>query len=122
MKLDFNKSIASIEHLMPQKPELKNWQINPDFHKQWLHRIGNIALIDKRKNSAFSNLSYEAKKEKFKSQYIETRPNTTYIFDRYTSWDEVSIKKNHERVNTLLKSYYQGNSLKTFRDLNKKIF
>lgn len=57
MKLSFNKSVASVEHLMPQKIDQKNWPMKPDFHKQWLHKLGNIVLIDKRKNSAFSNSS-----------------------------------------------------------------
>ncbi len=122
MKLDFNKSVASIEHLMPQKLEPKNWHMNQAFHKQWLHKLGNIVLIDKRKNSAFSNSSYEAKKAKFKAQYIETRPNTTYIFDKHSQWDEGAIGENHHRVLSLLKSYYEGNSLKTFKEVNKKVF
>lgn len=122
MKLDLNKSVASIEHIMPQKLEQKNWEMNPEFHKLWLHKLGNIALIDMRKNSSFSNLSYDTKKAKFKAQYIESRPNTTYIFDKYAHWDESAIKKNHQRAVTLLKNYYEGNSLKTFKELNKKVF
>lgn len=120
MKLDFNKSVASVEHLMPQKIDQKNWMMKPDFHKQWLHKLGNIVLIDKRKNSAFSNSSYDTKRTKFKELYIETRPNTTYTFDKYLKWDENTIHNNHYRVVNLLKAYYAGNSLKTFKELNKK--
>jgi hypothetical protein len=120
MKLSFNKSVASVEHLMPQKADQKNWPIKPEFHKQWLHKLGNIVLIDKRKNSAFSNSSYGIKRTKFKELYLESRPNTTYTFDKYSSWDETSIQNNHSRAVNLLRAYYAGNSLKTFKELNKK--
>ena len=120
MKLSFNKSVASVEHIMPQKIDQKSWTVKPDFHKQLLHKLGNIVLIDKRKNSAFSNSSYDTKRNKFQELYIETRPNTSYTFGKYSDWNENTIQNNHYRVVNLLKMYYAGNSLKTFKELNKK--
>lgn len=118
-KLQFNKSVASVEHLMPQKLDTKHWSIPFNFHNTWLHRLGNIILIDKKKNSSLSNRSYLIKKTKY-SSYIETRANTNYLFMTYTDWNEKNIKENHTRVLDLLKKYYTGNSLKTYKDIKKK--
>jgi len=118
-QIHFNKNIASLEHLMPQKAVITNWDIPVEDHKDWLHRIGNIVLIDKRKNASLSNSSYEVKRNRFQGSF-ESRANTTYVFMKYSEWNVDTIKSNHARIVSVLKEYYLGNSLKTFRDINRR--
>jgi uncharacterized protein with ParB-like and HNH nuclease domain len=118
-KLQFNKAFASVEHIMPQKAENTHWNVSEDTHKEWLHRLGNIVLVDKKKNASLSNSPFADKKYKY-STYIEGRANTNHVFITYQHWDEVTLQKNHDRVVGLLRAYYTGNSFQTLKDIKKK--
>ncbi len=55
--LNFDGSIESIEHILPQKPDQgysakeKNWAKNPNI----VHALGNLLLMAKNANSSLSN-------------------------------------------------------------------
>lgn len=118
--LQYNKDSSSVEHIMPQKIEGTTWNIESLSHKEWVHRLGNLSLIDKNKNSSMSNKFYNEKKEKYQCA-IETRANTNYIFMKYSTWNIDSIEANHQRTINLLMQYYEGNSLKTFLQIKKNL-
>ena len=118
--LQYNKDSSSVEHLMPQKIENTNWQIEPSAHKEWIHRLGNLALIDKNKNASLSNKLFGEKKIKYQGA-IETRANTNFIFMTNSDWDIKSIEGNHKRAIGLLTQYYEGNSLKTFQQIKRNL-
>ncbi len=72
--LNFDSSIESIEHILPQKPdqgysaEEKSWAKNPHI----VHALGNLLLISKNANSSLSNKPFEEKrKEYLKGSYSE---------------------------------------------------
>lgn len=118
--LQYNKDSSSIEHLLPQKIEGSSWEVDADKHREWVHKLGNLALIDKNKNASLSNKLFHEKKIKYQGA-IETRANTNYIFMTNDSWNIETIQKNHQRTIELLTNYYSGNSLKTFQQLKKNI-
>ncbi|MEX0695748.1 MAG: DUF262 domain-containing HNH endonuclease family protein, partial [Rhodospirillales bacterium] len=51
--------IISVEHVCPQTiregSQWDNWFEDRDEHTYWVHRLGNLLLLDRRKNSAASN-------------------------------------------------------------------
>jgi uncharacterized protein with ParB-like and HNH nuclease domain len=118
-KLYLNKAQASLEHILPQNPKAPAWQVSEEHHAEWLHRLGNVVLVDTKKNASLSNSSFLDKRHKY-STYIEGRANTNYVFITYQHWDEPTLKQNHARVVNLLKAYYTGNSLHTLKELRKK--
>ncbi len=72
--LNFDSSIESIEHILPQKPDQgysakeKSWAKNPNI----VHALGNLLLIPKNANSSLSNKPFEEKrKEYLKGSYSE---------------------------------------------------
>ncbi|MCQ2615419.1 DUF262 domain-containing HNH endonuclease family protein [Helicobacter pylori] len=72
--LNFDSSIESIEHILPQKPDQgysakeKSWAKNPNI----VHALGNLLLISKNANSSLSNKPFEEKrKEYLKGSYSE---------------------------------------------------
>lgn len=109
--LQFNKNRCSVEHLMPRKISFPNWNIDKELHEKWVHSLGNIVLLDRRKNAALSNSSYEEKLRKYKKD-IEARANTNYVFMTYfNDWTINTIQENHTRVVNILKTYYTENSI-----------
>ncbi|MFP6270902.1 DUF262 domain-containing protein [Helicobacter pylori] len=72
--LNFDSSIESIEHILPQNPDQgysakeKSWAKNPHI----VHALGNLLLIAKNANSSLSNKPFEEKrKEYLKGSYSE---------------------------------------------------
>ena len=118
--LQYNKDSSSVEHLMPQKVEGTQWNIDSAKHKEWVHRLGNLSLIDKNKNSSLSNKLFQEKKGKYQGA-IETRANTNYIFMTNPEWNINTIEGNHKRTISLLAQYYEGNNLKTFLQIKKTL-
>lgn len=63
--LNFDSSIESIEHILPQNPDQcystkeKSWAKNPHI----VHALGNLLLIPKNANSSLSNKPFEEKKK-----------------------------------------------------------
>jgi hypothetical protein len=116
-QLQFDRSNSSLEHLMPQKLN-QHWPVPAEEHKEWVHRLGNIVLIDGKKNSSLSNRSYADKKEIYLKS-IENRPNTNHVLMHQGNWTVDAIKANHQRILDLLKTYYEGNSLETLLAMKK---
>ncbi|MGL2541202.1 DUF262 domain-containing protein [Helicobacter pylori] len=72
--LNFDSSLESIEHILPQKPDQgysakeKSWAKNPHI----VHALGNLLLISKNANSSLSNKPFDEKrKEYLKGSYSE---------------------------------------------------
>ncbi|RKV31768.1 DUF262 domain-containing protein [Helicobacter pylori] len=72
--LNFDGSLESIEHILPQKPDQgysakeKSWAKNPHV----VHALGNLLLIPKNANSSLSNKPFDEKrKEYLKGSYSE---------------------------------------------------
>ncbi len=72
--LNFDGSIESIEHILPQKPDQgysakeKDWAKNPHI----VHALWNLLLIPKNANSALSNKPFDEKRKAYlKGSYSE---------------------------------------------------
>jgi hypothetical protein len=58
----------SVEHVLPQNPAAgSGWTtaFTAQERAYWVHRLANLVLLSKRKNSAAGNLEFEAKKTKY---------------------------------------------------------
>ncbi|GAA8347745.1 hypothetical protein HpDR29_15010 [Helicobacter pylori] len=72
--LNFDSSLESIEHILPQNPDQgystkeKNWAKNPHI----VHALGNLLLIPKNANSSLSNKPFDEKRKAYlKGSYSE---------------------------------------------------
>jgi uncharacterized protein with ParB-like and HNH nuclease domain len=65
----YDYSVITVEHVLPQNPgegstRLKWFPIKEE-RIQYLHRIGNLALLSRKKNSEAQNYDFDKKKEKY---------------------------------------------------------
>lgn len=118
--IQFNKNNSSVEHLIPRNITDTNWDIGEEDHSTWLHRLGNLALIDRRKNASLSNRTFNEKKVRYQGA-IETRANTNFIFMQNSEWNIDAVNRNHRRVVNILKDYYSGNSVESILSIKNKI-
>ncbi|MGL2762999.1 DUF262 domain-containing protein [Helicobacter pylori] len=102
--LNFDSSLESIEHILPQKPdqgynaEEKNWAKNPHI----VHALGNLLLIPKNANSSLSNKPFDEKrKEYFKGSYSEKE------VAKNASFGVAQIKERSEKLLDFLIAHYR---------------
>ncbi len=102
--LNFDSSLESIEHILPQNPdqgysaEEKNWAKNPNI----VHALGNLLLIAKNANSSLSNKPFEEKrKEYLKGSYSEKE------VAKNASFGVAQIKERSEKLLDFLIARYR---------------
>ncbi|GAA7398945.1 DUF262 domain-containing protein [Helicobacter pylori] len=102
--LNFDGSIESIEHILPQKPDQgysakeKNWAKNPHV----VHALGNLLLIPKNANSSLSNKPFDEKRKAYLKGFYsekEVAKNATF--------GVVEIQKRSEKLLDFLIARYR---------------
>lgn len=99
----YDSKVLTIEHVLPQTitPGSK-WEANwPDAAErdQWLHKIGNILPLSKRKNSQAQNYEFDVKKEKyFKGKSGTASYALTSQVLSYSEWTPAVVKKRQENL------------------------
>ncbi|MGN8501522.1 DUF262 domain-containing protein [Helicobacter pylori] len=117
--LNFDSSIESIEHILPQNPDQgysakeKNWAKNPNI----VHALGNLLLIPKNANSSLSNKPFDEKrKEYLKGSYSEKE------VAKNASFGVEQIKERSEKLLDFLIAHYRiaalvgESAIKTFKN------
>ncbi|MFP6303157.1 DUF262 domain-containing protein [Helicobacter pylori] len=121
--LNFDSSIESIEHILPQKPdqgysaEEKGWAKNPHI----VHALGNLLLIAKNANSSLSNKPFDEKRKAYlKGSYSEKE------VAKNASFGVAQIKERSEKLLDFLIARYNiaelvgENAIKTFKNASLK--
>lgn len=65
----YNYAVITVEHILPQNPSRgstwEKWFPTPNERMRYVHRIGNLALLSRRKNTEAQNYEFEKKKQKY---------------------------------------------------------
>lgn len=65
----YQHATITVEHVLPQNPANGSiwvkWFPTKEDRERYVHRIGNLLLLSRRKNSQASNYDFEKKKEKY---------------------------------------------------------
>lgn len=64
----YDHPLITVEHVLPQSPsEGSHWRqaFTDDERAFWVHRLANLVLLTRRKNSEASNYEFDIKKEKY---------------------------------------------------------
>ncbi|WP_217607826.1 DUF262 domain-containing protein [Helicobacter pylori] len=117
--LNFDSSLESIEHILPQKPDQgysakeKSWAKNPNI----VHALGNLLLIPKNANSSLSNKPFEEKRKQYlKGSYSEKE------VAKNASFGVAQIKERSEKLLDFLIARYRiaelvgENAIKAFKN------
>ena len=93
---------TSIEHILPQNPkETSQWvkDFNEEQRDYYTHRIGNLCLIGRRKNSSLGNLDYQEKLKRYFEKNIGSFASSQKIYKTYpNAWTPDTVQENQERV------------------------
>lgn len=65
----YQHEVVSVEHVMPQQPapnsQWSTWVPDAEAHQQWVHKLGNLTLLSRKKNSSASNYEFDKKKSAY---------------------------------------------------------
>jgi hypothetical protein len=91
------EATLQLEHVLPQKYDtVEAWtrKWDTDSAGEWMHRLGNLALLNQKVNAKISNGPFEMKKDHLAlSPYPLTRRMA-----KHTIWDVKAVKSHHETV------------------------
>ena len=101
-----NYKTISVEHVLPQNPkdnsEWKEKFLDEDREK-WKHKLANLVLISKRKNSRLSNLDFKEKKQRYLKGRIDIFPSNK-IFQNYSDWNlDILNERQNKMITELIK-------------------
>jgi hypothetical protein len=66
--VNYHHKIITVEHVLPQNPASDSAWVeifNDEDRQQWTHRLANLVLLPRRKNSAAQNFEFDIKKSKY---------------------------------------------------------
>ena len=69
----------SVEHILPQTlSKAGQWvkDFTDDQQNTWLHRLGNLMLLSRRKNTSLGNLDFADKRVRYFENRVESLPNS----------------------------------------------
>ena len=98
---EIGTGIINIEHILPQNPGIgSEWTINftAEQRNLYTHKIGNLSLLTRKKNVAFSNLGFKEKKLRYFIGKIDTLPRTLKIVNAHEQWLPEDIESNQKKA------------------------
>ncbi|WP_455269288.1 DUF262 domain-containing protein [Rhizobium herbae] len=99
----YNTQIMSVEHVLPQNPSIgSQWLL--DFpaeadRLQWVHKLANLVLLTRRKNSQASNYDFSEKKTKYFSTKagVANFALTSKVLSE-TAWTHETLQKRQQEL------------------------
>lgn len=101
----------TVEHVLPQNPASESqwltWFPDEDERKGWTHRLGNLALLTRKKNSSASNYEFQRKKDAyFTNGGVSPFPLTTQVLQN-SEWNVSVVKARQQALLSTLKAHWR---------------
>jgi len=91
----------SVEHILPQHPRLDSqWEQDfpEDLREVWTHKLSNLVLISKRKNSKLSNLDFDEKKRRYLQSRIDVFNGSKIFIQQNNQWTVNELETRQEEM------------------------
>ena len=99
----YQYDVVSVEHVMPQQPAPNSqwalWVADKGVHQYWVHRLGNLALLSRKKNSSASNREFAWKKTAYFTKGGTSAFALTTQVLQHESW---TVNVMEQRQNSML--------------------
>lgn len=107
----YQHDVVSVEHVMPQQPapnsQWLSWLSEQSSHQLWVNRLGNLALLSRRKNSSASNRDFEWKKSSyFTKEGVSAFALTTQVL-QHDEWTDSVMQQRQDVMLSKLESHWR---------------
>jgi len=107
----YQHEVVSVEHVMPQQPAPNSqwaaWVPDKTQHQLWVHRLGNLALLSRKKNSSASNRDFGWKK----SAYFTKGGSTTFALTtqvlQFADWTAAVMQQRQDEMLAKLEVHWR---------------
>lgn len=117
----YQHEVVSVEHVMPQQPAPNSqwsiWVPDTTLHQKWVHRLGNLTLLSRKKNSSASNYEFERKKNAyFTKGGVSSFALTTQVL-QHATWTVDVMQQREDAMLSKLESHWRLESRKSSADI-----
>lgn len=100
--VEYNEPLIQIEHVLPQTPTVDYWleRFDEEARETWTNRLGNLLLLNGRKNAQVKNYAFDVKASKyFKGSAIFQL--TSQVIQE-TDWNLDIVKQRQQKLTETL--------------------
>ncbi len=106
----YDHRVITVEHVLPQNPESSSewvaWIPDEEKRRSLVHRLGNLALLSRAKNSSAKNYELEKKKNSyFMVKGVSPFALTTQVLSRDEWTENVILERQREYVEKLTQEW-----------------
>lgn len=106
----YEHSVLSIEHVLPQTPkadsEWVKWFPEPTARELWTHKLANLVLLSRQKNTQAQNYEFTRKKEEyFQKKGVATFALTSQVLSESKWTPEVLDRRQRDLLSRLKKEW-----------------
>ena len=107
----YDYKTITVEHVLPQTPAPGSkwlaWFPSQQDRLLWVHRLGNLALLTRKKNSAASNFDFDKKKQSYFAQGgVSPFVLTTQVLSE-SEWTPAIVASRQEQLLALLEQHWR---------------
>jgi hypothetical protein len=101
---------VTVEHVLPQTPapdgQWTAWFPDAAVRTSWVHRLGNLALLSRKKNSQAQNFDFARKKKDYFTNKVSAFALTTEVLAQ-TEWTLAVVEARQKRLVAELKKVWR---------------
>jgi len=106
--VSYDHPLITVEHVLPQTPQADSlWTktFTDDERLHWTHRLGNLVLLNRAKNSEAQNFDFEKKKVKYfsGSNGVATFALTSQVLSHH-EWTPAILEKRQDELMDALRT------------------
>jgi hypothetical protein len=101
---NYDFETITVEHVLPQNPDANSlwlqWWQDPAIREQSVHKLGNLAMLNRRQNTGALNWEFDVKKQKYYQKKTGGSPfQITSRVLKETEWTPTVFQRHqHEAV------------------------
>lgn len=110
---NYDPKVLTIEHVLPQTVDpnsewMTTWS-DESIRNQWIHKIGNLVPLNKRRNSAAQNFDFQRKKNEYfqGNTRVTSYAWTTKVINKQT-WTKEDVKERQEEAIQVFETKWLG--------------
>lgn len=121
----YEHEVVSVEHVMPQQAAPNSlwgtWVPDTKVYQSWVHRLGNLVLLSRKKNSSASNRDFSWKKTTYFSKGgVSGFALTTQVL-QHSDWTVNVMQLRQTFVMDAFESHWRLEDRKSKADLSKEM-
>jgi hypothetical protein len=121
----YEHDVVSVEHVMPQQPAPNSqwaaWVSDTKIYQSWVHRLGNLVLLSRKKNSSASNREFSWKKNSyFTKGGVSGFALTTQVL-QHSEWTVDIMQAQQTLVMKVLEAHWRLEDRKSKSEVAKEL-